>query len=990
MSGVGWFGGWRVVRVFVVFGLVAGLVPSVVGASLSAVSAPTGVSVSSTDVSVSVSWVVPAQSGVYLDEMFLERVMDDGDGGWSVASSVEVAADWALDAQTSWSHKVKGLASGTQYWFRVRLDTTGHGDAYSEVVSATTQTEPPVAPSGLSASVGDDGAVGLSWSVPAQPGWVGDDGVGSMRLERRDSYSFAAVGQVDWASGTTGYSFTDDTASRGLLYEYRVRLLAGGRWLYSGVVEVTVPALVESGAGPLSGFSLIDASDQSLLGSLVDGETMELSDPGTGDFTVRADVAAGESVGSVFFELTGPVTATRTESWAPFALHGDNGSDDLHGGGPLPVGDYTLTATAYSSKYRRGDTLGTLAVSFTIAAAAGPGQVDPKQIAPGLLTRIDDPGDGEQAAYADFSLSRLNREPQGMWSDGSTMWVVDWTDDWVYAYTLSDGSRAPDKEIDLHSDQTSPHGIWSDGTTVWVGDSEDEKLYAYVLADGSRDSDKDLSLEAGIKPEGFWSNGTTMWIVDYFDEIAYAYSWADGVRDSAKDITLYSDHLLAVHNDAWSDGTTLWVAEWTEGELYAFTLSDQLRHPGLDLDTSDELGIDEPGGVWSNGTTMWVLDYGNHRVRVIDKPAVGQPGRPESGPLAGFSLVDASSQQVLANLVDGASVAVGDPDGGSYAIRADIVEGGIVGSVSLELSGAKNVPARTENIAPYSLYGDRPNRWFRDLDGGSLPVGDYTLTATVYSKSGLRGIVHGTLEVSFAVTLDENDDEQDEPAEYSGFVLDLANRSPNGMWSDGVTMWVVNSSDDRLYAYSLADGTRTLNKDIHLHSGHTSPTGIWSDGTTVWVGDSEDEKLYAYVLADGSRDSDKDLSLEAGIKPEGFWSNGTTMWIVDYFDEIAYAYSWADGVRDSAKDITLYSDHLLAVHNDAWSDGTTLWVAEWTEGELYAYTLSDQSRNPGLDLDTSDELGIDEPGGVWSNGTTMWVLDYGNHRVRVIDKPAVG
>ncbi len=1098
--------GRRVVLALVVLAVV--LAP--VSGGVSAVSgdaspvAPSGVSAASTDVSVTVSWVVPAQPGVYLDDMFLERVEDDGNGVDVAVLSKDVADDWDLSEESSWSERVDHLEAGTEYRFRVRLATTGHDDVFSETVTVSTQSEPPAAPEGLSASVGEDGRVSLSWTVPAQPDWVDD--LEELVVDRRDSGGEAHFGQVadvDWERGVTAYSAVDESPRRGLALWYRVKMVAGGRWIYGDELEVTVPAQVASGAGPLAGFSLIDASSQLLRAVVADGDTVELAGAASGDFTIRADIADGPTVGSVHFELAGPVSATRTESFLPYVLYGDNGSDDLFGGGPLPAGEYTLSATAYGMRYRRGDVLGALDIAFTIAdpdPAAAPQLADPAGPLAGFslidasdqtviaalgadsadesAVALADPdggsyairadiADGEsvgsvsltlsgaasygpstensapyslhgdntnpldpqlwgrplpagdytltatayhgrgltgartgtlQAAftvteggpsgYPDFSLDAFNEEPNGMWSDGTTMWVVEWNTNQVFAYSLSDGSRDSGSDITLHSGHTAPSGIWSDGTTVWVGDREDEKLYAYALADGSRDSASDRSLETGLKPDGFWSNGTTMWIVDGFDERVYAYSASDWSRDSANDFTLFSDHLLAVHNDVWSDGTTMWVAEWTEGKLHAYTLSDLTRHPGLSVDTSRDLGVGDPGGVWSNGTTMWVIDNENLRVRVIDKPAIGQPGRPASGPLAGFSLVNAANQRLMARLTDGASVGVGDPDGGSYAIRADVVRGGVVGSMSLELSGAKDVPARTESTGPYSLYGDRKNRWFRDLNGGTLPVGDYTLAATVYSQPGLRGTVHGTLEVSFSVTLDEDGDYYGEgpPPTYSGFELANFNRDPMGIWSNGTTMWVLDIYDEYVYAYSLADGSRTRNWDLDLHSGHTTPRGIWSDGTTMWVGDQEDEKLYAYSLADGSRDIAADRPLATGQKPDGLWSDGTTMWIVDGYADRAHAYQMSGWHRDSANDIELTGEHLLAQHNDVWSDGTTLWVAEWVEPKLYAYTLADQSRNPRLDIDVSLEFGIDDPTGVWSNGTTMWILDGDDEEVHVIGR----
>ena len=119
-----------------------------------------------------------------------------------------------------------------------------------------------------------------------------------------------------------------------------------------------------------------------------------------------------------------------------------------------------------------------------------------------------------------------------------------------------------------------------------------------------------------------------------------------------------------------------------------------------------------------------------------------------TNPLTGFTLLDASNQTVLAALTDRATLALDDPGGGSYGIRANTGAGREIGSVRLQLSGAKSVD-RTGNDAPYSLYGDNGEN---GLSGGNLPVGSYTLTATAYSEAGLDGDVLGTLTVSFTVT----------------------------------------------------------------------------------------------------------------------------------------------------------------------------------------------------------------------------------------------
>ena len=66
-------------------------------------------------------------------------------------------------------------------------------------------------------------------------------------------------------------------------------------------------------------------------------------------------------------------------------------------------------------------------------------------------------------------LASDNDSPAGMWSDGTTMWVVDFEGDHLYAYRLSDGARQTAKEIALDDENQNATSIWSDNTTMWVG-----------------------------------------------------------------------------------------------------------------------------------------------------------------------------------------------------------------------------------------------------------------------------------------------------------------------------------------------------------------------------------------------------------------------------------------------------------------------------------------------------------------------------------------
>ncbi len=99
--------------------------------------------------------------------------------------------------------------------------------------------------------------------------------------------------------------------------------------------------------------------------------------------------------------------------------------------------------------------------------------------------------DGSHVSTLDIGASTLspsssvgavnNNDQRGMWSNGTTLFVVDHGDSQVYGYQLSDRTRDDDKNLDLVSANTDPWGLWFDGRVLWVADTADDKLYVYDL-----------------------------------------------------------------------------------------------------------------------------------------------------------------------------------------------------------------------------------------------------------------------------------------------------------------------------------------------------------------------------------------------------------------------------------------------------------------------------------------------------------------------------
>ena len=228
---------------------------------------------------------------------------------------------------------------------------------------------------------------------------------------------------------------------------------------------------------------------------------------------------------------------------------------------------------------------------------------------------------------ADFSGLRSagNTGPQGIWSDGTTMWVADITDDKIYAYDLATGARVPGNDFDTLKaiGDTWPRGIWSDGTTMWVVGFFDGKIYAYDLATKARVSGKDfdtLITAANFAPLGIWSDGVTMWVADFQDVKIYAYDLATKARVPGKDF----DTLIAAGNTRptgiWSDGTTMWVADRGQEKIFAYDLATKARVPGKDFNTLITAANFAPRGIWSDGATMWAADSQDAKIYAYRVP----------------------------------------------------------------------------------------------------------------------------------------------------------------------------------------------------------------------------------------------------------------------------------------------------------------------------------------------------------------------------------
>ena len=509
---------------------------------------------------------------------------------------------------------------------------------------------------------------------------------------------------------------------------------------------------------------------------------------------------------------------------------------------------------------------------------------------------------GARDTSKEFNLHTDNARGAGIWSDRTTIWVADTDDSKLYAYKLADGTRqdgtnnTTNKEFDTNADNADPVGIWSNGTTIWVGDASDNKVYAYTLAGGARDTGKEFDTHSNNSYlNGIWSNGTTMWVAGTYNnpQKVYAYTLAGGARDTSKEFNLTPATIEPV--GLWSDGATMWVLNSADTKLYAYHAHP--THPELTATnigpTGATLEISRHTAAWwyqratptgdntcrraAANTTRAALSglaadtkytytaYDRSGCRSTDEIASGTFTTADFGDrdtTKEFALDDNLNINARQIWSDGATMWVVDATSSSEKLFAYTLATGARDT-------SKEFNLDSGNTNPQGLWSDGTTVWVADLDDNKLYA--YTLATGARDTSK---------EFNLYTTWGSG-----------------GNRSPAGLWSDGTTMWVLNVFDRKLYAYDLATGARDAARESAL--APTTPTidnanGLWSDGTTMWVADYYDEKVYAFNLATGARDTareyDLDVNRDLTVYATGIWSDGATLWVVEANQYEMHAY----------------------------------------------------------------------------------------------------
>ena len=723
--------------------------------------------------------------------------------------------------------------------------------------------------------------------------------------------------------------------------------------------------------------------------------------------------------------------------------------------------------------------------------------------------------DGTRVATKDFDTlnGANNQNPRGIWSDGTTMYVVDDEDGMIYAYQMSDKSRDSGKDITLDSNNADPGGIWGNSTTIWVVNdrfSPNNKLYAYSRSSRSYDSGNDFSTldQQGVddndNPRGIWSDGTTMWVVDDEDQHVYAYRMSDKSRDPARDFPLQSDN--ADPEGAWSNGATLFVVDDSDDKVYPYPLP----HPATGSitvagtpeagetltasvsDIEDDNGIPEDvvysyQWVRNDGDDKTDIDGATETTYTLTATDLGQQisVRVSFTDAAGFmeSLTSDATGAVAPNSSPN-NTATGQP-----VITGALTPGQVLTAETSGISDADgiahdlgftyqwisrdgdtgtetNIPGATESVywVPPASIGKQFLVQVSFLDSLGRPESVTSEPSAAVDFGGPempatgRPAIAGTPWVSGKLTanpgniMDDNGISEDanfsyqwlrsdggdftevkgaNHTNYTPTVADVGRRfkvragfldqdgypesatsEPTGIvtvYRDLLDLryvskgWGISANDDTVWlsgvtgerpqgtvqgggvAGLLSFDRRTGARTSHQHD-ELRLRALWSDGETVFAVDLDTgsfngrPRVLAFNASNGHRDSSKDFNLSQGhyVQVKGIWGNNETIWVANngsFADDKLFAYDRSTGARDPSKDFDTLQDAGNIGPEGIWSDGETMYVVDWSKLKVFAYRMSDKSRRPDRDIDLFEDHR--NPAGVWGDGETLYVMDAG-------------
>ena len=604
---------------------------------------------------------------------------------------------------------------------------------------------------------------------------------------------------------------------------------------------------------------------------------------------------------------------------------------------------------------------------------------------------------------SNFSISSQVTQATGLACDGTYLYVPGWTEDKVFAYTLS-GTHTASKGFGLAADNGNPIGITWDGTDFLVADNSDDKAFTYN-ASGAHVATEDFSFTSpNSNASGITHYGDYYYVVDRLDHKVYAYKKANtapSVSVSASSTSVAGGAVVTLTatvsdtESSNSDLTYAWTATPNQGTFSSTTVASPTWTAPAATATAQSvtltLVVTDPGGLEATDsetvTVQAQIPNTAPSVSVSADPTTVEGGgvttltaivsdvesannvltyawtaAPSSGVFSATNTANTTWTAPAAALNAAEdyvlTLSVTDPGGLETTAAATV-------SVSAANPTVTSITARSVglNHTEVTVVGEKfgagspaPPLYRRHRAGSAAWSSDGSVAVTssphIYTVESLTDGTSYTFSASF------NSDFSDDVSvthvhswlgEDQDFDLTTANAEATGVAWDGTHYYVLDSGDTYVYAYS-ASGVYSSTQSFDLDSANGTPQGITWDGSYLRVADYNDAKVYAYTNS-GTYTSGSNFDLISYLDPAGIAWDGTNYYILD--STITYVYVYSSSGTYSIGHFDLNSAN-ASPRGITW-DGSYLRVVDHDDAEVYTYTSSGTyTSGSNFDLDSAN------------------------------------
>ncbi len=531
---------------------------------------------------------------------------------------------------------------------------------------------------------------------------------------------------------------------------------------------------------------LINADTDQTIGTLVNNSQIDLDVIGDANISVNAFTDPGNA-GSVRLELSGPTSTTRTDNAAPFTLFGTSGSN--FSGRKFPAGSYTLTATPYEGANLSGTAGTTRTINFTVVGGGTPTSFTATVPTLRLINADTDKTIGTLVNNSQINLDVVNDANLSVnaFTDPATVGSVRLALSGPTSTTRTDNA-APYTLFNTSGSNFSGSQLAPGAYTLTVTPYENSNL------GGTQGTTRTINFTVvGGSSGNFTATVPTLRLINADTDNTIGTL----VNNSQINLDVVNNANLSVN--AFTDPATVGSVRLALSGPISTTRTDNAAPYTLfDASGSNFSGSQLPVGSY----TLTVTPYENSNLggtqgtaRTINFTVVGS-GTSGSVNL-GFNLIDASTDKVVIPLRNGNVLTSRYQSNVNITATTDSE----VGSIQFTLSGARSA-SRTENDPPYALFGNIGD----NFTAGSLPAGEYTITAEAYSGRSLTGTRLETLSINFRVLSSSSSQIADTPGAISAKAVAYPNPSPDGRFKVQLSEQVQNQSSTVNYSIVNASG----------------------------------------------------------------------------------------------------------------------------------------------------------------------------------------